>query len=94
MSEHFPLMVPAARAAGGPREVRSPLDQSLIATLDQVDLAGAQQALATAERLFRNRDAWLSPARRIEILRRAADLIQPAPRPSGPGGRPRRRQAA
>ena len=50
--------------------------RSLIATIDQVDLDGAQQALATAERLFRNRDAWLSPARRIEILRRAADLIE------------------
>ena len=58
-----------------PGEVRSPLDQSLIATFDQVDLDGAQQALATAERLFRNRDAWLSPVRRIEILRCAADLI-------------------
>ena len=77
MPDHFPLMVPAARAAAAPGEVRSPLDQSLIATLDQVDLDGAQQALATAERLFRNRDAWLSPARRIEILRRAADLMQP-----------------
>ena len=76
MLDHFPLMVPGARAAATPGEVRSPLDQSLIATLDQVDLEGARQALATAERLFRNRDAWLSPARRIEILRRAADLIE------------------
>ena len=76
MHDHFPLMVPAARAAAAPGEVRSPLDRSLIATFDQVDLDGARQALATAERLFRNRDAWLSPARRIEILRRAADLIE------------------
>ena len=76
MPEHFPLMVPSTRAAPAPGEVRSPLDQSLIATLDQVDLDGARQALATAKRLFRNRDAWLSPARRIEILRRAADLMQ------------------
>ena len=76
MPDHFPLMIPAARAASAPGEVRSPLDESLIATLDQVDLDGARQALATAERLFRNRDAWLSPAQRIEILRRAADLMQ------------------
>ncbi|MGO9108427.1 MAG: aldehyde dehydrogenase family protein [Thermoguttaceae bacterium] len=76
MPDHFALMIPAARAAAVPGEVRSPLDQSLIATFDQVDLGGAQQALAAAERLFRNRDAWLGPARRIEILRRAADLMQ------------------
>ncbi len=76
MQDHFPLMVPAARAAATPGEVRSPLDRSLIATFDQVDLDGARQALATAERLFRNRDAWLSTARRIEILRRAADRIE------------------
>ena len=75
MSEHFPLMVPGIRSAAR-GEVRSPLDGSLIATVDQVDLDGARQALATAERLFRNRDAWLSPARRIGILRRAADLIE------------------
>jgi acyl-CoA reductase-like NAD-dependent aldehyde dehydrogenase len=75
MPEHFPLMVPAARAAAVAGEVRSPWDDSLIATFDQVDLEGAGQALATAERLFRNRDAWLSPARRIEILRRAAELM-------------------
>jgi acyl-CoA reductase-like NAD-dependent aldehyde dehydrogenase len=74
--EHFPLMVPGARASAATGEVQSPWDQSLIATLDQIDLDGAQQALITAERLFRNRDAWLSPARRIEILRRAADLMQ------------------
>ena len=64
---------PRCRSAG---RGSLPLDRSLIATLDQVDLDGAQQALATAERLFHNRDAWLSPARRIEILRRAADLMQ------------------
>ena len=74
MHDHFPLMLPAARAAAALGEVRSPLDQSLIATLDEVDLDGARQALATAEAVFRNRDAWLSPLRRIEILRRAADL--------------------
>jgi acyl-CoA reductase-like NAD-dependent aldehyde dehydrogenase len=75
MADHFPLMVPGARASAAPGEVRSPLDQALIATFDQVDLDGAEQALATAQGLFRNRDAWLSPARRIDILRRTAELM-------------------
>ena len=33
-------------------------------------------ALDTAYQLFRDRDEWLSPARRIEILRGAAALMQ------------------
>ena len=76
MSEHFPLMVPGAEPAAEPAVVRSPFDGSPIATVEQVDQAGAERALATADALFRNRDAWLSPARRIEILRRAAAIMQ------------------
>ena len=75
MSEHFPLMVPGAAAAGEQAEVRSPFDGSLLATVEQVDDTGAERALATADCLFRDRDAWLSPARRIEILRRAAAIM-------------------
>ena len=41
-----------------------------------MDRAGAERALATAHALFQDRDAWLSPARRIEILRQAADILQ------------------
>ena len=76
MSEHFPLMVPGARPTAEPAEVRSPFDGSLIATVEQVDRDGADRALTTAKALFRDRDAWLSPARRVEILRRAADIIE------------------
>ncbi len=75
MIEHFPLMISGTQAASARGEVRSPWDGSLLATFDRVDLHGAQQALATADALFRNRDAWLSPARRIDILRRAAELM-------------------
>ncbi len=74
-TEHFPLMVPGARAADTRAEVRSPWDGSLLATVEQVDRAGAERALATAHALFRDRDAWLPAARRIEILRRAAVII-------------------
>ena len=35
-----------------------------------------EQALAKAYALFRDRDAWLPPARRIEILRKAARLME------------------
>jgi acyl-CoA reductase-like NAD-dependent aldehyde dehydrogenase len=76
MIEHYPLMVPGACAAPQHAEVCSPFDGSRLATVEQVDRGGAEQALATADALFRNRDAWLSPANRIGILRSAAAIMQ------------------
>ena len=57
-------------------EVRAPYDGQLIATVDLGDGAAVEQALAAADALFRDRDAWLAPARRIEILRRTATLME------------------
>lgn len=74
MAENFPLLVPGARAAGS-LEVASPYDGRPIARVETADSAGAERALETAWRLHRDRDAWLPPARRIEILRRAAELL-------------------
>jgi acyl-CoA reductase-like NAD-dependent aldehyde dehydrogenase len=75
MAEHFPLMVPRAAARVGTREVHSPFDGSLLATLDVAGLDTVEAALDTAHRLFRDRAEWPAPARRIEILRRAAALM-------------------
>lgn len=69
-------MVPGAQPDARPAEVVAPFDGALIATVEQVNRTGVQQALATADALFRNRDAWLRPARRIEILRRAAAIME------------------
>ena len=63
------------------KEVRAPFDDALIATVDMADAEQAEQALATAHRLFRDRDAWLPPPRRIEILRKAATLMQASAEP-------------
>ena len=49
MPEHFPLMVPAAAAAR--RQISAPFDRAPIATVEQVDRAGAERALATADAL-------------------------------------------
>ncbi len=76
MAEHFPLMVPDAAADRQHAEVTAPFDGSLIATVEQADRSGTRQALQTAYALFRDRDAWLSPARRIEILQRTAGIMQ------------------
>lgn len=57
-------------------EVRSPYGGELLATLPTAGEEQVEQALATAQALFRNRDAWLSPTRRIEILRKAVRLME------------------
>jgi acyl-CoA reductase-like NAD-dependent aldehyde dehydrogenase len=58
------------------KEVRAPFDGALIATIDMAGAEQAEQALATAHTLFRDRDGWLPPSRRIEILRKAARLME------------------
>ncbi|MHC4764477.1 MAG: aldehyde dehydrogenase family protein [Planctomycetota bacterium] len=73
--EHFPLMVPGASPAAQQREVRSPYDGQLLATVEQADGPAVEQALATAAGLFADRDGWLAPARRIEILQAAAAIM-------------------
>ena len=76
MSPHYPLLVPGAAAAGEPRAITAPFDDSVIATIDTADAAAVDRALETADALFRDRDAWLSPAQRIDILQKTAALMR------------------
>jgi acyl-CoA reductase-like NAD-dependent aldehyde dehydrogenase len=75
MLDHYALMVPGAASTGLALDVRAPFDGQPIATVELADAAVAEQALATAYALHRDRDAWLPPARRIAILTRAAELM-------------------
>ena len=75
MDEHFPLMVPGGTPFGEPAEIEAPFDRSVIATIEQGDADTVQCALQTAASLFENRDAWLSPAKRIEILNETAAIM-------------------
>ncbi len=56
-------------------EVSSPYDGSRIETLPLITKAQAQAMLEQAHILFKNRDKWLAPYQRIEILNRIADLL-------------------
>jgi acyl-CoA reductase-like NAD-dependent aldehyde dehydrogenase len=56
-------------------EVTAPFDGAVIAKLPRMDAGAVEAALASAYALYRNRDAWLPKARRIEILRNAARII-------------------
>jgi len=74
--EHFPLIVPGAEPDAKHAEVRAPFDGALIATVERAGRDGVQKALETAYGLFRDRDAWLPPPVRIEILAKTARLMQ------------------
>lgn len=69
-------MVPGSKTASPPREVSAPYDGTVLATVDTADRGAVEQALVTAYALYRNRDAWLSQAQRIDILRNVAKLMQ------------------
>ena len=75
MTEHFPLMVPGAKADPANAEVRAPYDGTLIATIERAGADGVETALQTAYRLFRDRDTWLSPGERVGILERTAAIM-------------------
>lgn len=57
------------------RIVTAPFDGVEIGSVPVADAATVETALATAHRLYRNRDAWLPKAQRISILKKAAEII-------------------
>ncbi|MEW8505735.1 MAG: aldehyde dehydrogenase family protein [Candidatus Thiodiazotropha sp.] len=73
---HYPHMIATAAEAAGRVEVTAPFDQSPIATVDTLDGEGVERALSAARSVFDDRDAWLTPAERIAILKRTADLMR------------------
>ncbi len=75
MAEHFPLLTADESGEEAPAEVRSPYDGALLATVGTADSAAAERALRTAYGVFRDRDGWLNPAQRIEILEKAVAIM-------------------
>ena len=75
MAPHFRLMVPGAQPHREHAEVLAPYDGTLIATVERADRDGVETALATAHRLFRDRDSWPSPHERVAILERTARMM-------------------
>lgn len=53
-------------------KVTSPYDGHFISELQMTDEAAAEQMLATAHKLYRNRNNWLKPDERIAILEKVA----------------------
>ncbi len=62
--------------SAGERKVYSPWNGECIGAVATADAEIAERALATAHAVYENRDAWLTPARRIEILQEAGRIMQ------------------
>ncbi len=75
MAKHFPLMIPGAKGKSK-LDIFAPFDNKLIATADTADAAGVDTAIATAYKLYRNKDLWLAPAKRLEILSNAMHIMK------------------
>ena len=56
--------------------VSAPFDGSDISSVPNATQQDVENALATAHALYRDRDGWLSKPRRIEILKRTAEIIK------------------
>ncbi|MCB1866178.1 MAG: aldehyde dehydrogenase family protein [Chromatiales bacterium] len=69
-------MIAGAATSGPAIELRAPYDGRLLATLESADARAVEQALETAHALWRDRDGWLTPANRIEILERTQDIMR------------------
>ena len=74
--EHFPLLIPGTPSNDGILSLHAPFDQTLLATLDSADAGAVELALKNAYALFRNRNAWIPLAERIEILQGVMRLMQ------------------
>ena len=74
MNISFDLMVPGATAVGQ-HTVTSPWDLSALGEVPVIDAQGAEQALQTAYSIYRDRSQWLTPASRIQILQRTAEIM-------------------
>jgi acyl-CoA reductase-like NAD-dependent aldehyde dehydrogenase len=74
--ERYALKIPGTKSASPDLTVVAPYDRKPIGTVATADAGAVEHALATAHALYRNRDAWLPLARRIEILEGTASLLR------------------
>ena len=65
MSNDFPFLIANAKPAKDKLSVTAPWDQSLICEVPVANSEAVEIALLNAYEIFRNRDRWLTPNRRI-----------------------------
>ena len=75
MSENYPVMIAGANSSGI-HNVTSPYNGNTIGSVEIANSDAIELALDTADKLYRNRDLWLSGGNRVEILEKTAALMQ------------------
>lgn len=75
MQKHYDLLVPGAKKSAGTLSVYAPYDRRLIATVATADQETVNLALNTAYSLFADRSRWLAKEKRLEILKKTAQLM-------------------
>lgn len=75
MKTKFDVLVPGAGKTNDEIGVVAPYDGEVIGSVASAGSSAVERALQTAYRLYRDRDNWLKPHRRIEILEKTAQLM-------------------
>ena len=70
------MTVSADENTDTPLEVLSPFDGALIKIIPLQNEGDAESMLQTASILFKNKDGWLAPHQRKQILSTLADLVE------------------
>ena len=72
----FPFLVAKAKPEKDRLTVTAPWDQSKICDVPIAGSSAVEIALSNAHKIFRDRDRWLTPDKRIEILDKTAEIMQ------------------
>ncbi|SCZ87189.1 aldehyde dehydrogenase family protein [Nitrosomonas mobilis] len=75
MLQHFDLFIPGAAKSTETLTVYAPYDRRPIATVATADQDTVNLALNNAHSLFEDRSRWLTKERRLEILKKTAELM-------------------
>ena len=75
MPDLFKSMIADAPTPAGTIEVFAPFDRSVIASIETSGADAIEQALNTADQLFRDRSQWLPVDRRIAILEKTTAIM-------------------
>ncbi len=73
---HYSLLVAGIEDQGEKITVLAPFDNQKIATVSDATQAVVEQALSAAYGTFSDRDNWLPPFKRIEILKKVAQIME------------------
>ena len=76
MAEQMPLMIPGVISSETTLEVYAPYNGEHLGTVPTVGAEGAMHALDTAHGLYKNRGTWLPAQERLQILEKAASIIE------------------